>query len=247
MGSGGARFLSVTAEHFVETGEWPSFDEVQTLLAQHKDLSSVRRRAKHLPRSLGKRDQGLIVLSVRGIHRADPNEPLLGSFLAALIWATRGYLGKEGRKQSSFSERELVQDVGLSATRAEQVMALFSSEGLVAAPLANSPDKKARITSRILPYLYVSSLKDYLRIRKKEDRKHQLRRIAAAPCRLVRWFQKEDTSIAAKIAVTVLGTVVATVLLVLILGSRIPTPHDPGAGSSVGPVKQGKDLEDHSR
>lgn len=219
MGSGRVRFLSVTAEHFAETGEWPSLDEVQTLLARNRDLSNVRRRAKRLPRTLGKRDRGVVVLSVRGIHLADPNEPLLGSFLAALIWASRGYLGKEGRKQSSFSERELVENVGLSAARAEQVVALLISEGLVSPAKPHSPEQRLSITSRIVPYLYVSDLSDYLRTRKRQDCRRRFKRILTLPGRLATWFRSKDTSVVAKIVATTLAMTIAGILLAIVLGS----------------------------
>lgn len=216
-GSSDARILAVTARHLDETGEWPTVEDVQAGLVACIDLSDAERKIDRLPGWLGRRADGRVVLSVFGLHRGDPNGPLLEDFEAALVLAVREYRGVTMPGRAVLSPAVLAERLSMSAARASRALTLLEAEGLIVPAEAD----RMAVTRAIRPYLYVRNVDEYMRMRKREECRGRRRRVRELPGRILRWFRSEDTSVAAKIAVGALSTAISAVLLAAIaLGAQ---------------------------
>lgn len=218
-GSSDSRVLTLTGEHFAETGEWPKVDEVQSGLVACLDLSDAERKVGRLPRSLGRKKNGRVVLSVSGLHRGDPTSFLLGDFEKTLVVVSRHYREKVRRREKPMIALSgLAKELSISGLRAELAVQLLVTEGLASQGSGNGT---VAITSKIVPFLYVRNVDEYMRERRTVECRSFRRRIRSLPSSLIRWFKSDDTSIGAKIAVAVLTTVaVMLVTTLLMLGIR---------------------------
>lgn len=201
-GSSDARILAVTARHLDETGEWPTVEDVQAGLVACIDLSDAERKIDRLPGWLGRRADGRVVLSVFGLHRGDPNGPLLEDFEAALVLAVREYRGVTMPGRVTLSPAVLAERLSMSAARASRALTLLEAEGLIVPAEAD----RMAVTRAIRPYLYVRNVDEYMKIRKREECRGRRRRLRESPGRIVRWFRNENTSTAAKVAAGALST-----------------------------------------
>jgi len=232
FGSSSPRFKVATVDHFFDTGEWPTEKLLQKELTQLGDPADARREARRLPYGHGHRENGQVVLSVRGIFDARPNHPLLDDFERALKLVVRLYERGAKRMEATLSHRTLIGRHSFSDSQASRTIALLESEGLVA-DAGYGADIKV-VLPRIREFLRVRDVEDYVEKKKALDRRRRIRGLLRRPLDLWRWFGSEETSLFKKIIVGVLTLVLATLLIGAILGYGL---QQDSAGGNHAPSK----------
>lgn len=221
-----SRFLNATVEHFTDTGEWPTLRLLQQTLTQENDLADARKEAKRLRCGHGSPNDGKVVLSIAGILHADPLSGLLDDFEGTLQIAARLYKKSSRLQEATISYRDLIAKRSFSELRARRAITLLESEGLVA---SGAPGEDTRVISpRIRHFLRARNVEDYVRKKRRLDRRRHLKRLVAKPLGIFRWFGREGTTIGAKIVVGVLIFLIGSILLAVIFWG-IPQNSQPDA------------------
>jgi len=169
------RLLSVGAAHFLDTARWLTIGDAERVLERDGEPINGRREAKRLCRSLGYVRGNRIVLTVRGLHRVRPKDPVLRGFKGALDLALVRFQSGDLTVKPTLSSEELASCLSLSEIQARCVIALMTVEELLEA----SDDGIATITPRIRKFREVETVPEYLATQTSSDRRRCLAKVAA--------------------------------------------------------------------
>lgn len=175
-GTGRERFLSAVAAFFLETARWPKVRDVERILERRGDRVNAHKEAKRLCGSLGRMRGDRIVLTVRGLHRVKPKNPVLQGFSGGLDLALERFQSDDWSTEPALSSDELAQKASLGRKQAKCVLALMASEGLVV-PVEDGTS--STIAANVRRFRSVETIPEYIAERSSVNRRRCIGRVAA--------------------------------------------------------------------
>lgn len=233
------RFISAAVAFFAKAGRWPFPADVQRVLESRKDWLDAHREAKLLPEELGWLDDaGCVVISVRGIYRAEPKHAVLHGFRVALDLAVANFQREDWDSRATLSERELASREGMTPWQSSRAMTILAAESLIA-PRQGKP---AEIKPEIRHFRAVESVRDYVAARAEIDRRRRCRRRRRKPLKAI--SKVVDSKALKAVVLSTLGILLASFLLWV--GGRIIPTEEKGP-SHRPPSHRGSDSPGVSR
>jgi hypothetical protein len=218
------QMIEIVFVRFISTGDWPRLEEVRRRLLA-AGLSEVL--VESMPPWLGcLDDQGKgdpedrrIILTVRALRLVTSATDIIDDFMRAVRLAGNGYRNYESSPELSVAE--LATELSLSSRRAQQVMLLLESEGLVSG--SGCGEGTGKVTREIAKCASARSSGQYVR-----QRKVPRRTSTPAPTGLRKWLQEREHTTRDLIVIAFIGA-----LLFYGATEAIPEALD-GGGSSEG-------------
>lgn len=247
-GTGPERFLSAVAAFFLETARWPTVSDVERILEGRGDRINAQKEARRLCRSLGRLRGDRVVLSVRGLHKVKPKNPVLQGFKAGLDLALERFQSSDWASDPVLSVDELTQKVALGGKQMECVMALMVAESLVAPGGDGVP---STVAPRVRKFRSVETIPEYIAEQAATDRRRCIRHVATGRGRALPALL--DGKAVKTVLLSAAGILLAA--LVLWLGSLVfPSdesdprrPDAPPAPNSQGPRMPSGESTDEPR
>jgi DNA-binding transcriptional ArsR family regulator len=165
------RFMATVTDHYDDTGEWPTLRLAQNTLAEHHDRSDAKREAQRLSGPLGRwdRESNQVMLTFRGVLRADPNHRLVDDFERALRVLSNRYRHRaDARAEATVNIGELAEELSVSDRRARRALGLLGIESLVC--VDEDGGERFVIKPEIRHFLRVRGGNAYLRVKARRDR-----------------------------------------------------------------------------
>jgi len=223
------RFLTAGVELFEDTGEFPTLGLVQRELETWHDETSARREAERLPPSLGDVEDGRVVLYVRAIQRTDPASPLLETFHAGLRVGVRMYRRRDRKAIVSIAPADLIKRAGMSEFEARQALHMLAAEGLL-----ERAGKVWKVAPAVRHYRSAKDADDYLRRKKKFERRRCRRQTFSRPRDFLRGILEKEGFVR---AVIISATAIVLATFVLWIGKELT---QGGSDDPASALKDGK-------
>lgn len=163
------RLMSTVLDLYDDTDEWPGLALVQNTMTERHDHVNAKRAAGRLPASLARtrEEAGVIELTFRGIFRADPTHQKVDDFERCLRIASRRYKRRaDPRTEATICVGQVIEELALDASRAEQALELLEAERILSAEGAGC----FRILPEMRHFTRVRDAAGYVRVRAKRDR-----------------------------------------------------------------------------
>lgn len=166
------RFLDLIYMRFEESGDWPRADDLQRELLHWRDNLDVFERAERLPPALGGlTPDSRVFLTVAGLARLDAARQCLKDFLEVIRLAVSRYRDGDLGAAPKLRPEDLASDLSLSNRRVNRITKILAS----GCPIfqEDESDHSFAITSEIRHFVAVQSVRDYLRVLNRLERRRE--------------------------------------------------------------------------
>jgi|HubBroStandDraft_4_1064222.scaffolds.fasta_scaffold95539_2 hypothetical protein len=221
------RFLDLVYMRFEESGQWPRVDDLQRDLLRLRDDLDVFACAEQLPSALGgMSDDNRVFLTVSGLAYLDAARDFLNDFLAVIQLAVGRYRDGERGTTPRLCENDLLGQLSLGDRRANRVMKVLGA----GCPLftENELDHSFAITSDIRHFVSVRSVRDYVTILNRLERRRQ-RKAFRTRGGIRAWLARRQIAIWEWIVITVVAGLILAACISGIASLASSLNHQPHA------------------